>query len=644
MTAAGAGLTIAATVVVAVFAVSVVRMSGIDDRPAKFVAGLIAAAGQLVLLAELLSLVSAFTVTGCLVGLAITSAATAAIAHRANAFRFKLPRFAPLRARVRGAFRFASVMTMSSPTTVAVAVMVSMILLVELALAILVAPNTFDSLSYHLTRAAYWIQNHSIAQFENATERQAVFPINVEVLQAWALAFAKGDRTVQLVQWVAQIGALAAVFAIARDIGATRRDALFAAAAAAATPVMIGQSTSSQNDLTTAFFAVAAVLFLVRYLRGAGVGCLVFAGVAFGLAVGAKSTALLAVPAFSILALVIVGRRWRLLVRPLIAFAVGALLFGAFNYAQNVFKHDSLTASPLSDDLRVQSPSEVPKNLIRIGWTSVFDSPGVTATAFDQALNKAARLGLNWTEETQDTNFAAFTLAVNHDTREDHVGLAYIGIFALLPCMLLALIRFRRRERLALALFSVSMFVLIACSLRYNIWIIRFLMPAMLVSMPLVAVIASRTGGRVWLLALIAASSFTMLLQNGNKPLVTERGTSSIVERSRIAQMTLQLPQEAVAIDAVDQTVPPDGRMGFIGDEDAIEYPFFGPNLERTIVKLTPLDLEPGVLTRYNLDAILISYPGLTLPPSLKGRIVTKDHTLVVGGAALGPSGTGAAP
>src|SRR4051812_26743086 len=152
----------------------------------------------------------------------------------------------------------------------AIAVLVGMAvfaLAVQLVMAIAVAPTNWDSMTYHLSRAAYWLQQHSAAHFPGGSVRQLGSPPNAEILQAWTLLVTGTDRFAAVVQWLALIGVCGCVLEGARLLGFDRAGALFAAALFAVLPQPVLQAASTQNDLVTALFVIAVAVFAVRGLR-----------------------------------------------------------------------------------------------------------------------------------------------------------------------------------------------------------------------------------------------------------------------------------------------------------------------------------------------------------------------------------------
>src|SRR5438046_547892 len=73
----------------------------------------------------------------------------------------------------------------------------------QLVVGVTTAPSNWDSMTYHLSRAAYWLQQGSIAHYDGASIRQLASPPNAEILFAWTMSLAGDDSFVTVIQWLA---------------------------------------------------------------------------------------------------------------------------------------------------------------------------------------------------------------------------------------------------------------------------------------------------------------------------------------------------------------------------------------------------------------------------------------------------------
>src|ERR1051325_2425451 len=202
-----------------------------------------------------------------------------------------------------------------------------------------VAQNNWDSMGYHLSRSAYLLQYHSIAQFPGASREQAAAAPDGEVLQALTMMMSGTDRWVASVQWLALVGIGLAVFSGARLLRFGREPSAFAACLFVLLPEPLLQSTTTQNDLIEAFFIAAAAFFVVRGLRDRSRGDVAVAALAMAIAVGTKGTAFIAGTALAVLGVAALIA-WRPPARFIALAGAQALLaliaLGAYNYLLNL--------------------------------------------------------------------------------------------------------------------------------------------------------------------------------------------------------------------------------------------------------------------------------------------------------------------
>ena len=377
MTAAGAVLTAAGVILVGIPAVLVPALVGVRGRAAYVTAALVVAAADIVAVVTLLSFVDAFERPWLLAGHAVFAAVALGAWDRLG--RPRPPE--GLRPQPRAIAEEAR-----RHPVVAVAVGVAGVALaIQLYLGIAVAQTNWDVLSYHLSRAAYWLQYDSATQFPGGSVRQLGYQPDAEILQAWTMDLAGGDRLVALVQWLSAIGTGLACFVAARFLGFPRSGAAFAAALLVAMPMTILQTTTAQNDLVVSFFLLAAVALAMRGVRDQHVGELAVAGAAFGLAVGTKSTALMGVPAVAlVLGAVLMRHRppRRILLVTAACGVAGVVALGSYNYVSN-FRNTGHVTGTASDHLERESP--VKANAVRIFW-GFFDFPGASLPWVDNVL------------------------------------------------------------------------------------------------------------------------------------------------------------------------------------------------------------------------------------------------------------------
>lgn len=191
-----------------------------------------------------------------------------------------------------------------------VLVLAAMALLWRVVLAAILPPFAYDSLTYHLTAVAHWVQSGRI-DANTYSYCCSFYPSNGEVLQAWPAVFTHSDTLVDVGQVGSAVLAALAVCALARWVGLSAGGAAAAGGLFLVTPVVLAQSNTAYVDVTFVALLLASVAFLARFLDaepfwlgGSGpprYGLLVLAALAAGGALGAKTLGVAAVGVLTIL-------------------------------------------------------------------------------------------------------------------------------------------------------------------------------------------------------------------------------------------------------------------------------------------------------------------------------------------------------
>jgi len=172
-------------------------------------------------------------------------------------------------------------------------------------LTLLLPPFVWDSLTYHLTNVAHWVQAGRIELFETPMVR-IYSAANYEVLAAWFSVFFHHDLLIEAAGLPAYALAMAAMYAIARRLGAGPPAAWVASLAYATTPALLVATTGTKNDPHMAAYFLSALALCLHLFaersdeRPAGLGPLFALATLLLLAAGTKVYLLQLLPAIFI--------------------------------------------------------------------------------------------------------------------------------------------------------------------------------------------------------------------------------------------------------------------------------------------------------------------------------------------------------
>ncbi len=475
------------------------------------------------------------------------------------------------------------------PLLLVLATAVGIALVFELVLATTTVPNNWDALTYHLSRAAAWYQQGSLGWLDAHTLRENIFPPNAEIEALFTMVFTHGDRLTALPQYVAELALLVAIFGIARRLGFGRADAVFASLLFATLSEVVLQATSAQNDLVVSAYVVACAYFVLGRTRADTA----LTGLALGLALGTKLTAVYALPVLALLAVLTLPRRR--LAGLAAASAVAFVAVGSFAYVENVVHgHGPLgpreVRMPFTPEVSpggtVSTASRV---LYRFADLSGYAADiRVRVTVMNAGIFAFDKLGID--AEPVGATQRPFYFIPNIRANEDVSFFGPLGAFLLVPLLLgycgAFVVRRTSGKKAALALALPLFAVELAVTYKYNEWLGRFMIVPVALGTALVArVYAARLVSGIFAVMGIVFLAFA-LVHNERKPL-------DVWSLSRVGQqeLTFEGGGPSPSLRGIATLVPQDTRIGVLLADEDFDYPLYGAHLSRRLVPL-PAD-EP---------------------------------------------------
>lgn len=175
-----------------------------------------------------------------------------------------------------------------------VLVAVGAILLVT---ALVAPPNFWDAITYHMSRVAYWAQNHSVNHYKTDDARQLYMAPFTSFLILHFQLLAGSDIFANVVGWLSLVGSAVAVYLTTTRLGAPRGGAILATVYTFTLPTAVLEASSVQTNLPTALWLSIFAYFLLFDLDEESPQNWVRIGIALGLAILSKyTTAFYALP------------------------------------------------------------------------------------------------------------------------------------------------------------------------------------------------------------------------------------------------------------------------------------------------------------------------------------------------------------
>ncbi len=403
--------------------------------------------------------------------------------------------------------------TFESPVQIILTVLVILVVGGTLFIALWAPVQTYDSLSYHMSRVAHWTQNRSVAIYPTGIERQNMMGPMAEYTILNFYILQRGDLLANLVDWLAYLGCILAAVQIASVLAAGRRGRLMAAVFAASLPMAIAQASSSMTDIVVAFWTLCALSEIITALaaRGGNWRTWLYLAGAVGLAFLAKSTAaaflLPFLLWFGIWTLVRHGFRWT--APRFLAFLAVVIAVNAFFWARNTRVYGTPLGSPQLLEThanQILTPGVLLSNTLRnLSLNLGTPDPRINhfITAVISKLHKLAGMSIEDPRTTYNHNFSITDQVMMEDRVGNPVHLLYIAIAA-------GMAIFSRKISWTVrgyALASVGTYLLFSIGNTYQVFGNRLLVPFFLLSAPLVGWAADR-----WKSWAASTSGFLLLL------------------------------------------------------------------------------------------------------------------------------------
>ncbi len=489
------------------------------------------------------------------------------------------------------------------------------------------SPHHWDSLTYHLPRVAYYLQNGNLHPYPANYWAQTMHPKVSSVIQAWIfLVSGRNENLFQLLQFSSYWIAMLALYGLCRGLFNRRGVSLFVALIFGLLVEVLLQASMPNNDLFITALVACVLCSLMAFRQGAVWRTLIPCSLAAGLAAGTKASFALAVPSIAVIAawvFVSTGltswkdgtfrSRWPTwLIRAVLPGALAVVVVFPSGYIDNlklyghplgseqVREHHTFKGKPL----RYVAKS-AGRNFLRYGMDSLalecpFPSPWI-AKAHDSLRRiprkKIERAGIDL-KQSHDSIYG-FSYGKDCTAHED---ISYWGIagFALVfPCWIFGL--FRRNQWSRFLPFCLATVLFVFCQAwggPYDPWRGRYFIQLALFSLPMLSFAWNarwRTirGYVSVVVALACLTAVCAVVLRPNRPLISclngEHETASVFNMTREQQMTANLGGLSNIL-SYEKKVPLQAVVGVRFPENKNEYALFGKGLTRTVIPF-PADI-----------------------------------------------------
>lgn len=477
------------------------------------------------------------------------------------------------------------------------------ILAIQLFLVTAIAPRNWDSLTCHLARMGFYLQQGTLEPFPTSWGTLVIHPTGGVCLHAYAfLVSGRIDSCTQFVNWFSYVVSILAIFGTCRLLGCGRVPSAVAGGTFGLLTNCMLQAVSTQTDMQFAGWVAVAMFFLMHYRVHRRTGDLVAAAVATVLPLGVKASALLVLPALGLLLLYAVGTKaHRQRVRPVAVYSLSALtafviLIAPLGYIGNIVRHGHPMGPADFRKLHSFDGRSIGAilhhgavNIARYGLSfSRLDGQAATIgkkqTVYLQPLVEGCEsLGIhvNDPEGCRIPIWPYYDCLVAPTTWEDTSWWGVLGVVLVWPCVWIGLLWPGMSLGARTLAAATILFFLTQCfSGPYDPWRGRYFIHGALFALPCVGIVLERCRPRLrWVLIALV---LCLGLESGVS--TTAIQLASIVRcQDRVAQLASGQPTLVEPIRKYEEAVPPGSKVALHLPGDLYLFPFFGARVDREL-------------------------------------------------------------
>lgn len=363
-------------------------------------------------------------------------------------------------------------------------------------IAFLAPPNTWDSMTYHMSRIMHWIQNRSVGHYPTHILRQLYHPPWAEYAIAHFLVLTGGDRFANFIQWFSFLGSAINTSLIVRLWGFDLRSQVYTALLTLTIPMAILQASGTQNDLTFAFWLSAFLVFLFKIRLGdIGYRAIAGAGVSLGTAFLTKGLAYLY--AFPFLLWFVMDltlrRQWTPLAVRRMSLVAGSALFLNLGYYWRNFQLFGAPLGPV-DSMQVTNVMTGFRVFLSNTIRNIASHLGTPSETLNHGLESIVRgihdlLSLDIDDARTKLSSTGYYLQ-RMNTNEAVAGNFLHVVSSIFASIYLSLHSRLRRHALLMAHFLclVAAFCLFSFYLKWQHWTTRLQLPLFILGAPLIGI------------------------------------------------------------------------------------------------------------------------------------------------------------
>lgn len=511
-------------------------------------------------------------------------------------------------------------------------------------------PSNYDSMTYHLARAAFWNQNHSIDHYYTQHVLQNVHPQIGEIGLLWIIIFTNADILVFLVQLFSYILIIITLYKLLRLLKYNKLTSLFTTFIFAFLDIVFLESNSTQNDLVAASFLIVAFYYLVKSAKDEKINIfnIILVGLISGLTIGTKGYIYLFIPGFLIF-FILYGKHNKQKYLKLLYIALftiaGVFLFASYNLIQNYIYYGNFISDTKSiDTYGIENTGIKPlisnftRNISSFYQLKDFDSDTLGAFIIN-TLNKihnSIKISLS---DPGTTWAGAYFFLSGNPINFDDSYFGPLGFFIVLPITIINLLLISLSKRLrqikeTLEKYKTSIIILIIPALfligysylfKWHQWggrlliaFVMFLIINLAEFFDLIKSFRIKVFYYIFIMLLLIWSSYNsyfLLFKNSYLPLI-KVNDSNIFSISKYEDRRGKFAPGRIGVmnknkEIIDEKTGISSNLGLASDPGEWVYIYFGNNFKRKVFYLTEDDQKnlnlDEIFKKYKLDVLILN-------------------------------------
>lgn len=355
-----------------------------------------------------------------------------------------------------------------------------------------------DAQAYHVARSVFYVMQGSLNHFQVSDIRDLCLPINSEILYSWVLLFVKKDVFLGFFSFIGYLLAIISIYNILGLLGYCVRKKLWVIFILSSFASVLVQASGTETDIIIAGLVLSSIFLFWYALKHEEKIPIFMSALAYALAIGTKTTAIIAIPGAGMFLLFLCYRFKKY--KPLGYFLGFGLLnfivFSSYNYILNFLDFGNFMGSEafFTVSKNYYGIKGMVANFIRYIFM-FFDFTGFTWGKYLGRLLADTQGSILSLLHLGYIPSGIYSLSAKSQFEgtllEPVMGAGVLGLILFLPCVIWAMLKpiFKAKSDKAWAIFAFAiMFVINLVSISYLLvymsYSIRFIMAFVVLASP----------------------------------------------------------------------------------------------------------------------------------------------------------------